>query len=195
MTIYEATALSDWRNLSENRDDGDRPADAGGGGNCLKAAGRAADDKLVSLVSGAANDGLGERPRLGAILVRKGWLSPEQLEAALVSAVGKGERIGQVLVRLGWATEETIAKALAEQLGLAYMDPYSANPDPAAVARLPADVAARRCALPLRLLDSNTVVVAVADPTDEEGSPRYGRRWAVSSPSSSPSRRPSSTPR
>ena len=123
----------------------------------------------MSLVSGAANDSLQERPRLGAILVRKGWLSPEQLEAALTSAIGKGERLGEVLVRLGWATEETIAKALAEQFGLAFMDPYSADPDPAAVERLPADIAARRCVLPLRFLDPNTIVVAVADPTDDEG--------------------------
>jgi len=123
----------------------------------------------MSIVPGAVDDGLQERPRLGAILLRKGWLSPEQLEAALTMTAGGTERLGEVLVRLGWATEESIAKALAEQFGLAFMDPYSADPDPAAVKRLPADVAARRCVLPLRFLDPSTVVVAVADPTDDEG--------------------------
>jgi len=123
----------------------------------------------MSLAPRAASDEPHERPRLGAILVRKGWLSPEQLESALTTAVGQGERLGEVLVRLGWATEETIARGLAEQLGLAFMDPYSADPDPAAVERLPQEIAARRCVLPIRFLDPNTVVVAVADPTDDEG--------------------------
>ena len=110
-----------------------------------------------------------DRPKLGSILVRKGWLSPEQLESALTAAIEQKERLGEVLLRLGWTTEERIAKALAEQLGLAYMDPYSATLDLAAVARLPAELAAKHCALPIRSIDANTVVVAVADPTDSEG--------------------------
>jgi len=110
-----------------------------------------------------------DRPKLGSILVRKGWLSPEQLESALTAAVQQKERLGEVLLRLGWTTEERIAKALAEQLGLAYMDPYSASLDPAAVARLSKELAAKHCVLPIRSIDANTVVVAVADPTDSEG--------------------------
>ncbi len=110
-----------------------------------------------------------DRPKLGSILVRKGWLSPEQLESALTAAVQQKERLGEVLLRLGWTTEEKIAKALAEQLGLAYMDPYSATLDPAAVARLSKELAAKHCVLPIRSIDANTVVIAVADPTDSEG--------------------------
>lgn len=108
-----------------------------------------------------------DRPKLGSILVRK--LSPEQLESALTSAVQQQQRLGEVLLKLGWTTEERIAKALAEELGLAYMDPYSASLDPSAVARLPQELAAKHCVLPIRSIDANTVVVAVADPTDSEG--------------------------
>ena len=109
-----------------------------------------------------------ERPRLGAILLRRGWLSPEQLEQALTAAAGTGARLGEVVVQFGWLTEENVAKALAEQFGLAFMDPGAAYPDPEAVALLPEELARRACVLPIRFLDPNTVVVAVADPTDSD---------------------------
>lgn len=109
-----------------------------------------------------------EKPRLGAILLRRGRLSPEQLEQALTAAAGAGQRLGEVVVRFGWVTEEDIARALAEQFGLAFMDPGAAYPDREAVALLPEELARRACVLPIRFLDPNTVVVAVADPTDAD---------------------------
>ena len=109
-------------------------------------------------------DGL--RTRLGSILVRRGLLSPEQLETALTEAAGTGERLGEALVRRGWLGEEEIAKALAEQHGLRFIDPWAANLDPAAVELLSDEVCRRLCALPVRHVDERTVEVVVADPTD-----------------------------
>ena len=109
------------------------------------------------------------RPRLGAILVRGGRLTPEQLEAGLMEAVESSARLGEVLVRRGWMTEEEIAQALAEQFGLRYVDAAATTLDPDAVALVPAEAAERIGALPLRFLEDMTVYVVVADPTDARG--------------------------
>lgn len=56
-------------------------------------------------------------PPLGAILVGRGLLTEEQLQAALGESNRTGEPTGEVIVRLGFATAATIAQALATQHG------------------------------------------------------------------------------
>jgi len=56
-------------------------------------------------------------PPLGAILVRRGLLTEEQLNAALAESHRTGEPTGEVIVRLGFASAATVAQALATQHG------------------------------------------------------------------------------
>ena len=56
-------------------------------------------------------------PPLGAILVKRGLLTEEQLAAALAESHRTGEPTGEVIVRLGFANAATIAQALATQHG------------------------------------------------------------------------------
>ena len=56
-------------------------------------------------------------PPLGAILVQRGLLTQEQLNAALAENKRTGEPTGEVIVRLGFASAATIAQALATQHG------------------------------------------------------------------------------
>jgi len=56
-------------------------------------------------------------PPLGAILVRRGLLTDEQLAAALAEAKRTGEPLGEAIVRLGFASAATVAQALATQHG------------------------------------------------------------------------------
>lgn len=56
-------------------------------------------------------------PPLGAILVRRGLLTEEQLATALAEAKRTGEPTGEVIVRLGFASAATVAQALATQHG------------------------------------------------------------------------------
>lgn len=56
-------------------------------------------------------------PPLGAILVRRGLLTEQQLEQALAENKRTGEPTGEVIVRLGFASAATIAQALATQHG------------------------------------------------------------------------------
>jgi len=57
------------------------------------------------------------RRQLGTIMVEEGFLTPEQLEYAIVEQHRSGKPIGQVLVELGLASAGAVANALAEQHG------------------------------------------------------------------------------
>jgi hypothetical protein len=56
-------------------------------------------------------------PPLGAILVRRGLLTEQQLEQALAENKRTGEPTGEVIVRLGFASAAAVAKALTTQHG------------------------------------------------------------------------------
>jgi type IV pilus assembly protein PilB len=107
-----------------------------------------------------------ERLRLGALLLRNGLLTPEQLADALEEKAQVGGRLGEIVVRKGWLTEEAIARALAEQQHAEFVDLAASPPNPAAATLLPEKFARRYRAVPVRFLDENTILVAVADPTN-----------------------------
>jgi MSHA biogenesis protein MshE len=103
---------------------------------------------------------------LGALLVREGLISNEQLELALIDQQGTGLRLGELLVQWGWVESAAISRALAEQYDLDFFDLDAAEIDPAAVERLPAKEARTRSAIPIRSLEDGRLLVGVADPTD-----------------------------
>jgi type IV pilus assembly protein PilB len=106
------------------------------------------------------------RPRLGELLLREERLSPEELAAALLERERSGRRLGQILVELGYVTSRELAKLLAEQSGLDFLDLEEAEIDPSVAKLLPEKYARRYGALPVKLLDDDLVLVAVADPTN-----------------------------
>jgi MSHA biogenesis protein MshE len=103
---------------------------------------------------------------LGALLVREGLITSEQLELALIDQEGTGMRLGELLVQWGWVDSGAISRALAEQYELEFVDLDATEIDAAVVARLPAKEARRRGAIPISVLDDDRLVVGVADPTD-----------------------------
>jgi MshEN domain len=103
---------------------------------------------------------------LGALLVREGLITSEQLELALIDQHGTGLRLGELLVQWGWVDSTAISRALAEQYELDFVDLESVEFEPAAVARLSARDARRYDAIPIRFLEDGRMLVAVADPTD-----------------------------
>ncbi|HVM17502.1 MAG TPA: ATPase, T2SS/T4P/T4SS family [Gaiellaceae bacterium] len=106
------------------------------------------------------------RAQLGALLVRDGLLTPEQLEDALVEKERSGGRLGEIVVERGWVSGAAVARALAEQHQLEYLDLGRTNVDPAAAGLLPERFARRYDALPVKFLAEDTVLVAVGDPTN-----------------------------
>ena len=104
------------------------------------------------------------RRPLGTLLLDRGLITPERLNVALDECARTGRRIGEVLADRGWVFENELARALAEQHGLTYVDIAATSVDPAAAELLPRDFAEHFVAVPVRVLSSGAVLVAVADP-------------------------------
>jgi hypothetical protein len=107
-------------------------------------------------------------PLLGSILLRKGWITREKLDAALEVARISGTRLGETLLARGWLFEPELAAALAEQFGIRYVDLVRNPLEPEAARLLPLQWARRMFAVPVRILASGAVEVAVADPADAD---------------------------
>jgi MSHA biogenesis protein MshE len=103
---------------------------------------------------------------LGTLLVRKGLISNEQLELALLDQQKTGLRLGELLVQWGWVDSTAISKALAEQYELEFVDLDAAQFDRTAIERLTAKEARHYDAIPVRFLEDGRLLVGVADPTD-----------------------------
>jgi hypothetical protein len=73
----------------------------------LKLRGRA--DDIARMTSDAS------RPSLGRLLVERGVISDEQLDAALAVQRAEGRLLGEILTSRGWVTPLSIAAALAKQ--------------------------------------------------------------------------------
>ena len=106
---------------------------------------------------------------LGAVLVRAGTITQEQLEEALAAQVDARRRLGEILVERGWLTERALAEALAEQFGLEFVDLSEMEVGPSSAPALPDDIARAYGALSLGHDDTGRVIVAVADPADAAG--------------------------
>jgi len=106
------------------------------------------------------------RSHLGALLLRKGLVTDEELDRALESRQD-GELLGEALVRLRICFENDIARVLAEQAKIEFVDIGVTSVDSRAVRLLPPGQAMALHAIPLRLHPDESISVAVADPTDE----------------------------
>ena len=75
------------------------------------------------------------RPRLGDILVRRGYVSNEQLERTLELQRASGVRLGELLIHSGHITQDQLGEALEEQIGIPFrsISPDDLNPQ---IARL-----------------------------------------------------------
>ncbi len=103
---------------------------------------------------------------LGEVLVRRGVLSPERLDALYAAQRERGTDLRELAVSTNATDEGAIAQALADESGLPYLDKIDANTIPVSViARLPINYAKSHRLL---MLDEpvDTVRVAMADPFD-----------------------------
>src|SRR5438270_13933388 len=106
-----------------------------------------------------------ERPRLGDLLVRKGFIKPEQLTQALVEARSSGELLGRVLIRERMIFEDELSRSLAEQLALPYVNLGVLGLDAGAARMLPPAEGRRAGASPGGMIGGR-VRCAFADPWD-----------------------------
>ena len=108
-------------------------------------------------------DKLQNRPKIGDVLIEQGFLTPENLQAALAKAAQTKMRLGQVLLKEGYLTEKQLAKGLSHQFNMQYFDLDGVIPSKEAVDCIPEAVARQQMVLPISV-ENNTLTLAVFDP-------------------------------
>jgi general secretion pathway protein E/type IV pilus assembly protein PilB len=104
---------------------------------------------------------------LGQKLLSEGLLSSDQLRIALQEQEKSGGAIGKLLISLGFLSEATLRDALSATLGTESIDLARAVIDPAALKRVPRELAKRYRILPLAFDQSlPRLLLATADSND-----------------------------
>jgi len=105
--------------------------------------------------------------KLGEILIHYKKITPEQLEEVLKIQKNKKKRIGEILIDLGRVTQDEINWVLGKQLNLPYVQVNIGNIDIQLSKNILEDTLRKYKLLPIMELNDE-LVIAMADPTDEE---------------------------
>lgn len=106
--------------------------------------------------------------KVGELLMEEQLITPDQLHTAL--DIQRGERnkkLGEILVEMKVLNPEEVYVALSHKLGLPLVKLENFNLDPDVLDLIPEDTARRYLLMPL-FLYRNRLVVAMADPTNNE---------------------------
>jgi type IV pilus assembly protein PilB len=101
---------------------------------------------------------------IGDIVVDLGYATREAVEAAIAESRANGRRTGEVLVERGVLTPDQLARVVAERFGVDHLDLGVFKVDMAAANLLPASSAKRYGAVPVRIMNEHTLLVAMIDP-------------------------------
>ena len=130
------------------------------------------------------------RRKLGELLRERGHISAADLTKAIEVQKTKLVRLGEVLFERSLVDKDSLITALSEVSGVSYVDCLTVEPDPQALKFIPAKLAERHCALPLRI-DGRRLVVVMAEPQNLDSlsqlrfsagcelSPRFGFRKEI----------------
>src|SRR4029079_1291738 len=105
--------------------------------------------------------------RLGDILIRRGYVTPGQLEAALAAQGSERGMLGRVLVRRRLITMDQLGEALAKQFEVPFAEVVPQAVNPQVVRLLPERLARQRACVPLGVSGSSMQLAMVA-PDDIE---------------------------
>ena len=108
---------------------------------------------------------MSEDNQLGSLLIARGLLTPEQLDAALEEQERTHRSLGRILIDGGQVSEAGLVSTLASQLGLEYVDIADYAVDSSATTLISDALARRYQALPIGWQDGR-LVVAMADPSN-----------------------------
>jgi len=103
--------------------------------------------------------------RVGEILLKHGWVTEDDLTAALADQQIAGKRLCSLLIVRGIIEPDQAHRALAEQFGVsAALMKHLDNRDRALAKELPSNIARAHCALPLGRMRDGEIVICVRDP-------------------------------
>lgn len=105
--------------------------------------------------------------RLGDLLLKQGFVQPEQMTKALEEQKKTGAKLGSVLVTMGILKEVNLLKALEQIYQTPGIDLNSFQIQKNAIQMVPRDVCERYCLIPVQKVGANTLVVAFSDPSNQ----------------------------
>jgi type IV pilus assembly protein PilB len=103
--------------------------------------------------------------RLGELLVRNKLINEGQLTKALEEQRVQGGRLGACLIKLGFLKEEELAAFLSRQYGVPSINLSEFEIDPAVIKLVPSEVAQKYQVIPINRAGS-TLIVAMSDPSN-----------------------------
>ncbi|MGH2819475.1 MAG: hypothetical protein ACRDJ5_02340, partial [Actinomycetota bacterium] len=101
--------------------------------------------------------------QLGTILLEKGLVSPEQMQAVAEEERQTGKSAWKLLLERNIVSERDLLRARAAQIGMEFADVSAQPPGADALSLVPQEVARRQLALPVRV-HNGTLTVAMAEP-------------------------------
>ena len=106
------------------------------------------------------------RIRIGDLLVQKGYITDDQLSAALDEQREKKQRLGEVLISLGYVTEEQFASVYCDQSGIEPVDLKEVKLNEDLLQTVGEDLMRKQEMIPFGYDESNfnCIKVAMADP-------------------------------
>ena len=104
-----------------------------------------------------------KRKKLGEVLQERGKISPTDLARVVQEQQGKVIRLGELMLKRGLVDKADLATALEEVTRVRYVDLQELTPDLEMLRLIPAGVAQRCLALPLRR-ENGKLVVVLAEP-------------------------------
>src|SRR5437762_8647028 len=105
-------------------------------------------------------------PRLGNVLIERGYVTVEQLNAALTEQrAGGGKLLGEILIEQGFCTDDQIIECLATVYGVPYAKLEPRIADPRIIDCLPREYIEKNLVFPLFKI-RETLTVAVTEPTN-----------------------------
>jgi len=132
-----------------------------------------ATDRVSSMtVPGVVVPGPAERSyhrpgeRIGDIVVSLGFCTRADVEAAVAVALQSGRHVGAVLLERNLISADQLAIAMAARFGLEHASLEEISLDLAAAQLLPVAEARRLRAVPINVIDENTLRVAIDNPAD-----------------------------
>ena len=111
-----------------------------------------------------ADKGQGSQ-KLGHILLKEGLITQSQLDEAVKIMEKTHNRLGRILVKLGYIEEKSIVECLSRQYNYPIIDIGEHTIPEKVIKQIPYEIAKKHFALPIDFKD-NTLIVAMADPTD-----------------------------
>ncbi len=103
--------------------------------------------------------------KIGSLLLKKGAITPEQLDAALAFQKEKNVRLGVAFTRLNLVKESVLLQTLSEQHGVPAMKLSEFSIDSDVIKIISAEVAEKYMVLPISLKNA-TLIVAMTDPSN-----------------------------